>query len=647
MANIYQILKQHWGYDRFRSLQEEIIQAVLAQKDVLALLPTGGGKSICFQVPALAKEGICLVISPLIALMKDQVEQLERRGIMAKAIFSGMSQREIDITLDNCIYGKVKFLYVSPERLKTEIFKVRAKKMNISLLAIDEAHCISQWGYDFRPSYLEIATFRQSIPQVPCIALTATATKEVKLDIQEKLQFTPSNSAVFQKSFARDNLSYSCLYEEDKEKRLLKILKNVSGSAIVYVQSRKRTKSTAEFLVKNKISADFYHAGLSNEERNTKQDSWIRNKTRVIVATNAFGMGIDKPDVRSVVHLGLPNSLEAYYQEAGRAGRDEAKAYGVLLYNYADVSELERRTAQIFPQIETIKNIYQRLANYYKIAVGSGEMTDYDFGMEEFGSSFPKVSDKNIDALTTFYAIQELEKQGFIQLNEAVNKPSRILFLVDNTKLYEFQVANANLDILIKAILRMYGGEIFTNYTNISESQLAKKLAVSVQTVENQLLFLQKSNIIDYSPQKNKPQLTFLTPRYHAPDLPFDLRGYQARQDREKQKIDALIHYIKHDKRCRTQLLLAYFDEQTDKSCGVCDNCLQQKRMAHREWLNPEEKYTTMIFDALKGGNLSVHHLVENIKPANEKSFLVHIQKMIASGEVTYNEFGDLSLPKA
>lgn len=641
MASIHQILKQYWGYDRFRPLQEDIIEAVLAKKDVLALLPTGGGKSVCFQIPALTKEGICIVISPLIALMKDQVEQLERRGIAAKAIFSGMSHREIDITLDNCIYGKVKFLYVSPERLKTDIFKVRAKKMNINLLAIDEAHCISQWGYDFRPSYLEIAMFKESLPQVPCIALTATATKEVKADIQEKLQFSQANAAVFQKSFARDNLSYSCLYEEDKEKRLLKIFKNVNGSAVVYVQSRKRTKSVAEFLAKNNVSADFYHAGLGNEARSTKQDSWIKNKTRVIVATNAFGMGIDKPDVRSVVHLGLPNSLEAYYQEAGRAGRDEHKAYGVLLYNHSDISELERRTSQIFPETEVIRNTYQRLANYYKIAIGSGEMTDYDFEMEAFVSSFPKVNNKTVDYLSIFYAIQELEKQGFIQLNEAFTKPSRLIFLVDNTKLYEFQVANASLDIFIKTILRMYGGEIFTNYANISESQLAKKLTISIQTVVNQLLFLQKSNIIDYSPQKDKPQLTFLTPRYHAPDLPFDLKGYQARQDREKLKINALIHYIKHEKRCRTQLLLAYFNEQTDKNCGVCDNCLQQNKVAQ---ISPNigEEYTSLIINKLKNKATSINGLMEGIKPSQSQSFLAHIQKMIGSGEIKYDAFGDL-----
>lgn len=645
MAVIHQILKQYWNYDQFRPLQEDIIEAVLAKKDVLALLPTGGGKSVCFQIPALAMEGICIVISPLIALMKDQVEQLEKRGIMAKAIFSGMSYREIDIALDNCVYGKVKFLYVSPERLKTEVFKARAKKMNISLLAIDEAHCISQWGYDFRPSYLEIATFRESFPQVPCIALTATATKEVRADIQEKLQFDKGKSVVFQKSFSRENLSYSCLYEEDKEKRLLKILQSVGGSSVVYVQSRKQTKNVAEFLIKNKVSADFYHAGLSNEERSAKQESWIKSKTRVIVATNAFGMGIDKPDVRTVVHLGLTNSLEAYYQEAGRAGRDEKKAYAVLLYHQADINELERRTTQTFPAVEMIRNTYQRLANYYKIAVGSGEMASYDFEIVEFVKTFPKVNDKSTDYISVFYAIQELEKQGFIQLNEAVSKPSRITFLVDNTKLYEFQIANANLDTFIKTILRMYGGEIFTNYTNISESQLAKKLNLSLQSVVNQLLFLQKSNIIDYSPQKDKPQLTFLTPRYHAPDLPFDSKNYQARQEREKVKVAAVVHYVKHEKRCRTQLLLEYFDEVTDNTCGVCDNCLHNKKQSQTP--NETEKYTPLVINALKYTALNIKDLVEDIKPKQVKDFLAHLQKMVASGEIRYNDYGDLELPKS
>ncbi len=647
MADIHQILKQYWGYEQFRPLQEDIIRAVLAKKEVLALLPTGGGKSVCFQVPALVMEGLCLVISPLIALMKDQVEQLQRRGVVAKAIFSGMTPKEIDLTLDSCVYGKVKFLYISPERLKTEIFKVRAKKMKISLLAIDEAHCISQWGYDFRPPYLEIAEFRKIFPTVPCIALTATATKEVKIDIQEKLQFDKKNTLVFQKSFARPNLSYSCLYEENKENRLLKILQNVKGSAVVYVQSRKKTKNIADFLVKNKISADFYHAGLSHEERNSKQENWIKNRTRVIVATNAFGMGIDKPDVRVVVHLDLPTSLEAYYQEAGRAGRDEKKAYGVILYNQVDIDDLKEKVKQTFPPIEVIKNVYQRLANYYKMAVGSGEMNSFDFDLEEFVRSFPKTENKSFDYLSTYYALKELENQGFILLNEAVNKPSQIVFLVDNMKLYEFQIANASLDFFIKLLLRMYGGELFSNYTNISEKTIAKKINADVQTVVNQLLFLQKSNIIDYSPQKEKPQLIFLTPRYNAPDLPFDGKSYQTRQAREQAKINAMLHYVQHEKRCRTQLLLEYFDEMTDQTCGVCDICLKNKK-ANQPHLTNEfaRDYTQEILDTLKYTSMSVKDLVEAVSPLEVKVFLNQVQKMVASGELRYNECGNLEVPK-
>lgn len=648
MADIHQILKQYWGYEQFRPLQEDIIKAVLAKKEVLALLPTGGGKSVCFQVPALAMEGLCLVISPLIALMKDQVEQLQKRGILAKAIFSGMTPREIDLILDACVYGKVKFLYISPERLKTEIFKVRAKKMKISLLAIDEAHCISQWGYDFRPPYLEIAEFRKIFPAVPCIALTATATKEVKIDIQEKLQFDRKNTLVFQKSFARPNLSYSCLYEENKENRLLKILQNVKGSAVVYVQSRRKTKNVADFLVKNKISADFYHAGLSHEQRNSKQENWIKNRIRVIVATNAFGMGIDKPDVRVVVHLDLPTSLEAYYQEAGRAGRDEKKAYGVILYNQTDIEDLKGKMKQTFPSLEVIKNVYQRLANYYKMAVGSGEMSSFDFDLEDFVRSFPITENKSLDYLSIHYALKELENQGFILLNEAVNKPSQIVFLVDNTKLYEFQIANASLDFFVKLLLRMYGGELFSNYTKISEKMIAKKINADEQTVVNHLLFLQKSNIIDYSPQKEKAQLIFLKPRYNAPDLPFDSKSYQTRQAREEAKISAMLHYVQHEKRCRTQLLLEYFDEISDQTCGVCDSCLKNKKASRPHATNePTQDYTQEVLDALKYTSMNVNDLVEVISPFDVKAFLSQVQKMVASGELRYNDKGDLEIPKS
>ena len=640
------ILKKYWNYNHFRPLQEDIIDAVLAKKDVLALLPTGGGKSVCFQVPALAMEGICIVISPLIALMKDQVEQLQKRDIQAKAIFSGMTYREIDIALDNCVYGKVKFLYISPERLQTAIFKERVKKMKVCLLAIDEAHCISQWGYDFRPPYLQIAEFRQTLPEVPCIALTATATKEVKMDIQEKLQFKKDNTAVFQKSFARENLSYSCFYEENKEKRLLKILHNVDGTSVVYVQSRKRTKTIADFLLKNKINADFYHAGLSNEQRNAKQESWIQNKIRVIVATNAFGMGIDKPDVRTVVHLDLPNSLEAYYQEAGRAGRDEKKAYGVLLYNYLDINNLKVQIEQNFPSVELIRNIYQRLANYYKIAVGSGEMTSYDFVIEDFMKTFPQTNEKKIDYIQVYYALKELEQQGFLQQNEAINKPSALLFLVDNAKLYEFQIANVHTDLLIKTILRMYGGEAFTNFTSISEQNIAKKLNIDTQTIVNQLLFLQKSNLIDYAPQNEKPQITFLTPRYNAPDLPFDTKSYQERQERQEKKANAIIHYLTHEYRCRTQLIQAYFDEETDKVCGICDNCLANKKANQVPSASIQAHYTQKILQAIKYTPLTINDLVEDIKPESVNDFLEHLKKMIASGEIKYNTWGEVEKGK-
>ncbi|MEM1137932.1 MAG: ATP-dependent DNA helicase RecQ, partial [Bacteroidota bacterium] len=454
MVDLHKILYQYWKYTTFRSLQEEIIQAVLAGKDTLALLPTGGGKSICFQVPALAKEGVCIVISPLIALMKDQVYQLNTRGIEAKAIYAGMSQREIDITLDNAIYGNIKFLYVSPERLKTEIFITRAAKMNISLLAIDEAHCISQWGYDFRPPYLELMQFRELIPNVPCIALTATATEVVKNDIQDKLGFD-QNAGFFQKSFARENLSYSVYYEEDKEKRMLEILSKVAGSAIVYVRSRKRTKHFADFLRARKISASFYHAGLSNEERARRQDDWINNRTRVIVATNAFGMGIDKPDVRIVIHLDLPDNLEAYYQEAGRAGRDERKAFAVLLYNHNDIKQLKENIEISHPSIDKLKKVYQAVANYLKIAVGSGYLESYDFDLDDFVNTF------KLPYLETYHALKKLEEQDFIQFNESFYAPSRLTIALSHDKLYEFQVANKEADKLIKILLRVYGAEIY------------------------------------------------------------------------------------------------------------------------------------------------------------------------------------------
>ncbi|MEM6298785.1 MAG: ATP-dependent DNA helicase RecQ [Bacteroidota bacterium] len=428
MTKIHDILKRFWGYDSFRPLQEDIITSVLDGHDTLALMPTGGGKSICFQVPALALEGVCIVVTPLIALMKDQVAQLKQRGIKAQALFSGMRPREIDIALDNCVYGDTKFLYLSPERLKTKLFQERLQKMNVSLLAVDEAHCISQWGYNFRPPYLTIAQVRKFIPDVPCIALTATATQNVCIDIQEHLEFREGHQ-FFRKSFARENLSYSCFKEENKLERLLKILRGVQGSSVVYVRNRRKTQEITELLRKQNVSADFYHAGLDMKERSQKQEAWIKNQIRVIVATNAFGMGIDKPDVRLVVHLDIPDNLEAYYQEAGRAGRDEQKAYAVLLYDQKDTEGLLQRLEMSHPSLEIIKRVYQAIANRYQIPVGSGELASYDFEMKELTKPY------NLKATEVHYGLKRLEEQGLVHLTEAVFQSARLMVQVSREAL--------------------------------------------------------------------------------------------------------------------------------------------------------------------------------------------------------------------
>ncbi len=634
MIDIEAILKKYWNYDRFRPLQKEIILSVLEGKDTLALLPTGGGKSVCFQVPAMALEGICLVISPLIALMKDQVEQLKNRGIEAVAIFSGMGKREIDIALDNCVFGKIKFLYVSPERLQTELLQERAKKMKISLLAIDEAHCISQWGYDFRPSYLEIANFRQLFPKVPCLALTATATPEVQIDIQEKLQFPKPN--IFQKSFARPNLSYSVFRLENKEKKLIEILQKVKGSAVVYAQTRLRTKQISDLLNKNGINSDFYHAGLPFEDRDRKQNDWIRNKKRVIVATNAFGMGIDKPDVRVVVHIDLPQTLEAYYQEAGRAGRDEKMAYAVALFHPADLTDLRKKIAQNYPETAFIKTIYQRLANFYNIAVGSYQFAEVDFDFQRFCQNY------QLKTIETYNSIKQLEQQGFIQLNETFFQPSKLHFICNQSELYAFQIAHVNLDHFIKTILRTYGGELFQQFVRISESQLATLLKTDVQTITKYLDYLQKSNMVIYTPQKDQPQLIFSTERLRAEDLPWDHKDYENRQERDKQKVESVIGYLENSRNCRTLQVLAYFGEISDQTCGVCDVCLAKKR----EGKESSHNYKELILKHLTEKKYLLSDLVEKINPALRPELIEQIRQMVEIGEIFYTKSGELEKTK-
>ena len=568
--DIHQILLKYWGYNSFRPLQEEIINATLNGEDSLALLPTGGGKSLCFQVPAMVKEGICIVVTPLIALMRDQVEQLNKRNIKAVAIYSGMTKREIDITLDNCAYGNIKFLYLSPERIDTAIFKSRIEKMNVNLFAIDEAHCISQWGYDFRPAYLKIPQLRELKPNVPFLALTATATTDVVVDIQQQLQF--KNEQVFQKSFERKNLVYTVIHEEDKLNRLLKLYQKVKGSSIIYVRSRRKTKEIALHLIKNNISADFYHAGLSNEERAKKQEQWSSNKTQVMVATNAFGMGIDKPDVRSVIHIDLPDSLEAYFQEAGRAGRDEQKAYSFLLYQAADRLDLEQRISNSFPPIEVIKNTYQALANFFQLPIGSGYNESYSFNIIDFSHQY------NIPVYTVYNCIKFLEKEGYLSLSESNYNPSRIKIEINKDELYEFQVKNNKLDLFLKTILRSYTG-LFDNFVKINEYELAQRLKTSHEKVVKALTYLSHLKGISYVEQTKLPQLTYLTERLATNNLSISSQNYHNRKEIAIKKMESVIYYVTSQHKCRSEILWNYISEKDVYRCDICDVCLERNKL--------------------------------------------------------------------
>ena len=622
------LLQKHWGFTAFRPLQEEIIDSVLSGRDTLAFLPTGGGKSLCFQLPALAKPGVCLVVTPLIALMKDQVEQLKKKGISAIALFSGMGRSEADIALDNCIYGDVKFLYISPERINSPLFQERFKKMNINLLVVDEAHCISQWGYDFRPAYLQIASLRELVPNVPIVALTATATDKVKKDISDKLLLKNPNT--FKSSFRRTNLSYSCFKEEDKNRKLLEVLCNVKGSAIVYVKSRNRTKQVADFLKANKMKADYYHAGLTTRERGEKQDSWVANRTRVIVATNAFGMGIDKPDVRVVVHLDTSSSLEAYYQEAGRAGRDEKKAYAVFLYHPHDVPTLYDKIEESFSDVAFIRKVYQSLANYFRIAAGAGNMESYDFEIDELVRIY------NLPKTETFYALKRLELEGFIQLTEAFYRPSKLFFPVDNRALYEFQIAHAAYDGFIKALLRMYGGEAFTNFVQISEAEVARHLNLQKAEVVSRLNYLNQVSIIIYESQNDKPQVTFTTARYDAAKLPLNEERIAERKRTEKEKADAVVNYLTQTVRCRQTVIIDYFGEQNDEPCGVCDICLKKKKESHAA--ETEQELRTQLVTILTGQELTVWELVQ--QTGEKELILTILRQLLDEGKVKISESG-------
>lgn len=570
MPDIHKILKDYWGYDSFRPLQEDVINSVLEGKDTLALMPTGGGKSLCYQVPALAKDGLCLVISPLIALMKDQVENLQRKNITAFAIYSGMSRQEVINTLKVATNSNCKFLYVSPERLETSLFKEYLPGMHINLIAVDEAHCISQWGYDFRPPYLRIAALREELPNVPVLALTASATREVQEDICDKLHFKSEH--IFRQSFERKNLSYSVFEVDSKINKVIEILKKVPGSAIVYCKSRKRTKEIAELLQLQNIVADFYHAGLPQEERNKRQEEWIKNKTRVIVCTNAFGMGIDKPDVRSVIHADMPDCLENYYQEAGRAGRDGKKSFAVMLYDEKDITELEGTAAIRYPSLDEIKNIYQCVANYLQIPAGSGEGNYYDFDINDFVKKFKLAS------YTAIYALKALEQDNWIVLNEQVFLPSKIKFTTNKEALYEFEKAHPGLEPAIKALLRGYEG-IFDFPTSISETVLIRLLKKNVEEIKKDLFQLHLHGIIHYEPQKDKPQLYFPRNRVRVEDVSINMELYHKRREKFSARVKNIIQFVREPVTCRSKMIGAYFGDHKLHNCNVCDNCLRQKKV--------------------------------------------------------------------
>ncbi len=613
------LLKQYWGYDSFRPLQQEIIDSILLGRDTLALLPTGGGKSVCFQVPALQLAGICIVITPLVALMKDQVEGLRKKGIDAVAIFSGMSRREVDIALDNCIFGRIKFLYLAPERLYSEVVRERIRYMKVNLFAIDEAHCISQWGYDFRPPYLELAKLREIHPAVPFLALTATATPAVVEDIQNKLGFV--GKEVYQKSFRRSNLAYMVLQEEDKMGRMLRMIHKLGGSGVIYVRNRRETQEIAQYLINHGISADFYHAGLDAPTRSNKQDLWMSNKVRVIVATNAFGMGIDKPDVRFVLHLEPPDSLEAYYQEAGRAGRDGKKAFPVLMFQQTDRDKLWENYEVSFPPITFVQQVYHHLGNFFQIAYGAGKGLFFDFDVVAFCKRY------RIDILPTLNALKFLERDGWIALSEAVFIPSRFKFEIDYQELYKFQIQSAKYDPLIKFILRMYGG-VFDYYVPLNEYDFAKQLKTSYSTIVEMLNGLQKQQIASYLPKTDAPQLEFLQPRVDYKNLFIDIAFIQERKRIKEKQIKAIYAYL-DEKRCRSIALQAYFGELDDTLCGECDLCLTRKHKADIVRKLKEEIKTLLLEK-----EIGVKQLVDLLQIGNDEQKLYVIRLLLDDNSI-------------
>ena len=631
MADYLKILKQYWGYDHFRGIQEDIIRSVGEGKDTLGLMPTGGGKSITFQVPALAQEGLCLVITPLIALMKDQVRNLRERGIKATAVYSGMTREEILIALENCIFGNYKFLYISPERLGTEIFQIKLRSMHVSLITVDESHCISQWGYDFRPAYLKIADIRQLLPGVPVIALTATATPEVVKDIQERLQFRQEN--VFRMSFERKNLAYIVRHTEDKEGEMLHILQRVNGSSIVYTRNRKKTKEIAQLLNRNHITATFYHAGLSDETKDLRQKAWLKGEYRVMVATNAFGMGIDKPDVRLVIHADVPVSPEAYFQEAGRAGRDGMKAYAVLLFCPRDKITLKQRISDTFPEKDYIRKVYEDINFYYQMAMGDGLGCTFAFNLDEFCHNFKHFP------VQTDSALKILTRAGYLEYTDEQDNASRIMFTLTKEELYRIHEQNADTEKLIRILLRTYTG-LFTDYAYINEELLAKRSGLSRPQIYETLLFLTRQHILHYIPGKKTPYIIYTRERQETDRIYLSKEVYEERKESYRRRIEAMIEYAESENKCRSRMLLHYFGEKNEHNCGQCDVCLQHHHSGLKQ--SQFDEISHQILALLKTSPFSPQELKTQIQAPEEQ-----VTKVIAyllSEEIIHQENGRLLL---
>jgi len=586
-----EVLREYFGYDSFRSIQEDIIRSIGSGRDTLGLMPTGGGKSITFQVPALAQEGVCIVITPLIALMKDQVVKLRGRGIKATAIYSGMSRDSIVAALDNCILGGYKFLYVSPERLTSDIFLTKLRRMQVSFITIDESHCISQWGYDFRPSYLAIADIRKQLPTIPILALTATATPEVVKDIQTRLQFREEN--VFRMSFERKNLNYIVRHTENKDAETLHILSSVQGTAIVYVRNRDKTREIARLLADHGISATFYHAGIDSRDKDKRQQQWNEGAIRVMVATNAFGMGIDKPDVRTVIHYEMPDSPEAYYQEAGRAGRDGLTAYAVLLYAPDDKRKLSRRVSDNYPDKTFICSVYERLGYYYQMAVGDGEGCHYDFDLTEFCKAY------RLPLVQTESALRLLTGAGYIHFEEEEEHTSRLRFIVTRDELYRRRDDSESTDLLIRTLLRLYSG-VFSDYVFIDEEYISEMSGIALETLYESLLGLGRARVIHYIPRRTCPSVTFVCKRVDTDRIVIPASVYEERKASYAQRIKAMKEYVLSDQQCRSRMLLRYFGERNAPLCQVCDNCRKHRNDSHSELHS--RAYREMIYELLSDG---------------------------------------------